>query len=231
MLHYGCCWFGQPACGWLHNSLNQWLVTYKVLNVFEQYQAIIFDMDGTLVDSGKAHETAWIKTLEQFEIPVDRPLMRSLAGVPTLATLEHLVAHFDLSLSVSLAEAARFKESALAQLGPGLIRPTDLYHVAKQYYGVLPLAVGTGASTKEAEELLALCGLKNWMECIVGADQVTRPKPAPDTFLRCAELLGVLPGHCVVLEDSKLGIEAAKSAGMAALDVLEVFGVDNPYFL
>jgi len=157
--------------------------------------------------------------------------MRSLAGVPTLGTLQSLVAHFNCQVRYSLEAMTAFKEASVHELLKEHVRPTDLFHVAKQYYGVLPMAVGTGAHTKEANMMLELCGLKNWMECVVGGDQVFDPKPAPDTFLRCAELLGVPPEHCVVLEDSKLGIQAAHAAGMHALDVLEVFGVANDYFL
>ena len=63
-----------------------------------------------------------------------------------------------------------------------------------------------------------------------GADQVKNPKPAPDTFLLCAELLGVDARQCVVFEDSKLGLQAAARAGMAGIDVLLMHNIHNDYF-
>jgi HAD superfamily hydrolase (TIGR01509 family) len=66
---------------------------------------------------------------------------------------------------------------------------------------------------------------------VVGADQVANPKPAPDTFLRCAELLGVEPARCVVFEDARLGMEAATRAGMAVVDVQTDLKILNDYFL
>lgn len=199
--------------------------------MLDQYQAIIFDMDGTLVDSGKVHEIAWTETLNKYGIPVDRPLMRSLAGVPTKGTLEHLIAHFNCQVSASLEAMNAFKEEVVKQHLHEYVKPTSLIDIALKYHGLKPMSVGTGAYTDEAEMILELCGLKHMVSPIVGADLVAKPKPAPDTFLLCAEGMGVAPEHCVVLEDSKLGLEAARTAGMAAIDVLEVFGVANDYFL
>lgn len=69
------------------------------------------------------------------------------------------------------------------------------------------------------------------MGAVVGADQVAAPKPAPDTFLHCAELMQVAPERCVVFEDSVLGLEAAERAGMIGIDVLQAYGIQNDYFL
>lgn len=93
------------------------------------------------------------------------------------------------------------------------------------------MAVGTGARTAEAQHILEICGLGKYITAVVGADRVARPKPAPDTFLRCAELLGVAPQECVVFEDAKLGIEAAESAGMTVVDVYAELNIHNDYFL
>ena len=78
--------------------------------------------------------------------------------------------------------------------------------------------------------VLKLCGLHQKFNVVVGADQVQNPKPAPDTFLRCAELLGVQPDQCVVFEDSPLGLQAAHRAGMTGIDVLLVHQIKNDYF-
>ena len=199
--------------------------------MYDHYDALIFDMDGTLVDSGQLHEFAWTETLNQYGIPIDRAYMRSLAGVPTKGTLELLLAKFNLTVTASLDEMNDFKEQVVHDSMHLYVKPTALIEVAERYHGQKPMAIGTGAYTEEAKKILALCGLDKYVHTVVGADQVQNPKPAPDTFLRCAELLGVDPARCVVFEDSKLGLQAAASAGMAGIDVLLVHAIENDYFL
>jgi len=199
--------------------------------MYDQYDGLIFDMDGTLVDSGKLHEKAWTATLEKYHIPIDFPLMRSLAGVPTKGTIEILLSKFDVPALVSLDEMNQFKENFVHQHMHQFVKPTALAEIAKAYYGKKPMAVGTGAYTGEAKTILKLCGVDHLVSVVVGADQVKNPKPAPDTFLLCAELLGVDPARCVVFEDSPLGLRAAADAGMAGVDVLDVHKIVNDYFL
>ncbi|WP_041524142.1 HAD-IA family hydrolase [Gilvimarinus agarilyticus] len=199
--------------------------------MYDQYEAIIFDMDGTLVDSGQLHEVAWTETLNKFAIPIDRPLMRSLAGVPTKGTIELLLKHFDCKVEASLDVMNDFKEAVVREKISDYVKPTALVELAERYYGKKPMSVGTGAYTDEASSILEQCGISHFIDHVVGADLVAAPKPAPDTFLRCAGLMGVAPEHCVVFEDAKLGLEAARRAGMAAVDVLDVLGIENDYFL
>lgn len=99
------------------------------------------------------------------------------------------------------------------------VKPLPLIDVVKSYYGRLPMAVGTGSEHSMAEMLLRHLGLRDYFDAIVGADDVTKHKPEPETFLRCAELLGVCPDKCVVFEDADFGVEAAKRANMAIVDV------------
>ncbi len=199
--------------------------------MYDQYDGLIFDMDGTLVDSGKLHEKAWIATLDRYQIPIDFQLMRSLVGVPTKNTIEILLQHFNLPVLASIEEMNQFKECFVRQYMHEYVKPTALVEIAKHYYRKKPMAVGTGADTQEAKLILTICGIDPMMSVIVGADQVKNPKPSPDTFLRCAELLNVNPLNCVVFEDSPLGLRAAADAGMAAVDVLKTHRIVNDYFL
>lgn len=199
--------------------------------MYDHFDGLIFDMDGTLVDSGKLHEKAWSATLERYSIPLDFALMRSLAGVPTKGTIEILLKHFQVPALASLDEMNDFKEQFVHEHMHQFVRPTALMEVAEQYLGKKPMAVGTGAYTQEAQSILKICGLDRFIQVVVGADQVKNPKPAPDTFLRCAELLNLNPIKCVVFEDSHLGLRAAADAGMAGIDVLKVHNIVNDYFL
>jgi beta-phosphoglucomutase family hydrolase len=199
--------------------------------MYDDYAALIFDMDGTLVDSGQLHEFSWTATLQRYGIPIDRVLMRSLAGVPTKATLERLVKQFDCDVGADADEMNEFKEHCVREHLHRYVKATALIDVVKKYHGKKPMAVGTGANTAEALLVLEQCGLRQYFDTVVGADQVSNPKPAPDTFLRCAELLGVNVTQCVVFEDSQLGLQAAARAGMAGVDVLLTHQIHNDYFL
>lgn len=195
------------------------------------FRGLIFDMDGTLVESGPLHEITWRETLSKYNLPIDARLMHSLAGVPTRETLLRVAAETGQPLSAPVEEMNAFKEALVADLAPRYVKATRLAELARQHYGSLPMAVGTGAYTAEAREILKHCGILSLFDVVIGADQVTNPKPAPDTFLACASHLGCQPEECVVFEDADLGLEAARAAGMTAVDVRTEFQFINDYFL
>lgn len=192
---------------------------------------LVFDMDGTLVESGSLHEIAWRETLTNFNLPIDAPLMNSLAGVPTRETLLRVSAHTRHPLIAPLEEINAFKEALVAKLAPHYVKATALADLARQHHGHLPMAVGTGADTAEARRILEHCGILPLFDIVIGSDQVANPKPAPDTFLACATHMRCEPGECVVFEDADLGLEAARAAGMTAIDVRTEFKFINDYFL
>jgi len=91
--------------------------------------------------------------------------------------------------------------------------------IARKYHGVLPMSLGTGGRKDIAQMTMETVGLSKYFDIMVAADDVIHHKPAPDTFLKCAELMGVEPRFCQVFEDGELGLQAARTAGMIATDV------------
>lgn len=180
-----------------------------------KYDGIIFDMDGTLVDSMPSHIEAWRLTCEHYGYPFDLDYMWSLGGVPTQETVELLNRQYSLNHNPS--EVAIKKRQIWDQmtLVPQLIEVT--HGIFQQYQGVLPLGVGTGAERSHALELLEHHGLLNQITALVTATDVTNGKPHPETFLTVAAMMDVKPNKCLVFEDTDIGFQAAKSAGMDSI--------------
>lgn len=169
--------------------------------MYDDYAALIFDMDGTLVDSGPVHEFSWSATLNRYGIPIDGPLMRSLAGVPTKDTLEILVKKFNCQVQASLDEMNEFKEQCVRDNMHRYVQATALLDVVKKYHGIKPMAIGTGANTAEAKMVLRQCGLDQYIHVVVGADQVKSGKPCARYLFALRRVLGVDAQQCVVFED------------------------------
>ncbi|GDY24403.1 fructose-1-phosphate/6-phosphogluconate phosphatase [Agarivorans sp. Toyoura001] len=185
---------------------------------YQDYEAFIFDMDGTLIDSMKQHQQAWEFALQQFNIPYTSEQMLAMSGMPTGLSVEKLLADAHIS-NIDVAAVAEAKEQRYHQLVNSEVLATPLIEVFEYYLGKKPMAVGTGASQQQAELILAKLGIAKQFEAIVGADLVAEHKPAPDTFLKCAELMNVQPQACLVFEDADAGVVAANAAGMDVVDV------------
>jgi beta-phosphoglucomutase-like phosphatase (HAD superfamily) len=91
--------------------------------------------------------------------------------------------------------------------------------IAIAYHNKLPKAIGTGSPAEGSWMAIKAMGLDKYFDILVSKEHVPNPKPAPDTFLRCAELMGVDPKDCQVFEDGDPGLQAARTAGMIATDI------------
>ncbi|MDF2184504.1 beta-phosphoglucomutase family hydrolase [Grimontia hollisae] len=184
---------------------------------YDHYDALIFDLDGTLLDSMSAHFAAWQQTAADFGFSVDESWYHTRGGSPTLLTAKALVE--TLKLDVDPQALADRKLQHFAGLMEEHLDVLPFAAVARRYAGKKPMAVGTGTLTNIAVRMLEKSQLLPLFDYVVGADQVAAHKPAPDTFLRCATLLNVSPEKCLVFEDAQFGIDAAASAGMDVIDV------------
>ncbi len=187
------------------------------MQVSPRAKALIFDLDGTLSDSLPVHISTWNSLGETFGFIFENNILHEMTGMPTIAFARRLVA--ENKLAISPEELVKYKQAAFWN-SVGLLKPIDLVvDIVKLNYGKIPMAVGTGASRKSAMLQLDTLGLTKYFHAIVTADDVTNHKPHPDTFLKCAELMGVDPSNCQVFEDGILGMQAARTAGMMVTDV------------
>lgn len=187
------------------------------IQVNPRAKALIFDLDGTLSDSLPVHIATWNSLGETFGFIFENHILHEMTGMPTIAFAKRLVD--ENNLAISPEELVKHKQTAFWN-SVGLLKPIDLVvDIVKKYHGRLPMSVGTGASYRSAMIQLDTLGLTKYFDAVVTADDVIKHKPFPDTFLKCAELMGVEPEYCQVFEDGILGMQAARTAGMMLTDV------------
>lgn len=184
---------------------------------YTRFDALIFDCDGTLVDTMPAHFRAWTTTVLKYGLSFPESRFYALGGVPAPQIIELLAREAGLTLDpVAVADE---KEHLYFR---------DLVHVkaieavadiARLYHRVRPLAVATGSPRWAAEAVLEQTGLRTLFDVLVCAGEVEHPKPAPDIFLEAARQLGVAPERCCVFEDGDPGLVGARAAGMEAIDI------------
>ena len=178
---------------------------------------LIFDLDGTLSDSLPGHVATWNMVGEKYGFKFDPYIIVEMTGRPTIEFAKKVIEQF--GISEDPAKLARMKQQAFWNMANSLKPIDEVVSIVKEYYGKLPMSVGTGASRRSAEVQLEKLNLTKYFDAVVSANDVSNFKPEPHTFLKCARLMGVDPEFCQVFEDGELGIQAAKNAGMMVTDV------------
>ena len=185
-----------------------------------QPAALIFDCDGTLADTMPIHFLAWQEAIKPAGLEFSEERFYSLGGVPTDKIIALLCD--EQNKSVDIAEIDRAKEDAYTALINRVEPIEPIVDIARQHHGQIPLAVGSGGYRDTVMATLKTIGILNLFDHIVAAEDTERHKPEPDVYLRAAELIGVKPALCRVYEDTDLGIESARRAGMTYFDVRTV---------
>ncbi|MDA3816439.1 MAG: beta-phosphoglucomutase family hydrolase [Prolixibacteraceae bacterium] len=190
----------------------------KKIQLPPKTKALIFDIDGTLADTMPTHYKAFRKVLGKYGIDFNEEIFNSFAGVPVGPQMVMMKERFKPE-NFDPETVAREKEDEYYK-SIDQAKPIEIvYNVLIDNHGKMPIGCGTGGDRRIATRTLEVIGVNNKVNALVTADDVENGKPAPDTFLKCAEQLGVEPEHCLVFEDGKPGIEAAKAAGMMVVDV------------
>jgi len=183
----------------------------------ERFRGLIFDCDGTVVDTMPVHYRAWCQALQQVGIKFPEDRFYSFAGAPTVTIIQTLAREQNIACD---PEAVAHTKERIYVESMGELEPIhSVVAIARRERGKRKLAIASGGWKRVVKESLTVIGVEDWFEAIVGADDVLDGKPAPDVFLKAAEIIGVPPEACLVYEDGDLGIEAARRAGMEVIDV------------
>ena len=181
--------------------------------------AVIFDHDGTLVDSEPVHLACWQEALTPYNATLSKEdYSQKLSGMPTIYSATWLAGKFNLDIPADalLREKQKHLRDFLTKDRFPLMRGVEslLQYLAERR---IPMAIATGASREEVTTSLRHHKLAPYFNAVVSKDDVRHNKPAPDVYQLAARHLGVAEQHCVAIEDSDNGEQAARTAGIHCL--------------
>lgn len=182
-----------------------------------QPRGLVFDCDGTLADTMPLHWRAWqmITMRHELNFPEDR--FYSLGGVPSRDILKMLAE--EQGRPLDHIAVAHEKEEAYLPMLPQVEPIHAVVEIAKKNFGKIPMAVASGGTQKIICDVLEHLQIRHMFGAVVTSEMVKNQKPAPDIFLEAARRIGVAPQFCRAYEDTDLGLQAIRSAGMDAVDV------------
>ncbi len=182
-------------------------------------QAVIFDMDGVLVDSEPFHVQNEKLMFHKLSLDISDEEHARYMGTATDVMWEQIIRERNLSLDVAETtmqtiqqEIPYFQSLDKIDPMPGLVNLLE-----KLQKSGIPMAVASSSDKAIIDIILEKSGLRKYFQHAVSSSEIGKSKPEPDVFLHAAKLLGVAPENCLVFEDSKNGIKAAKAAGMVCI--------------
>lgn len=191
-----------------------------------QYEAIIFDLDGVIIDTESLHAKAKKAAFEHFGIDVPDTIYAEFIG----RTDEDIICHVVQSLansSLNSREVLEYKHNIFwslrdeIQLIEGVLQFID---IASKHY--TKMGVTTSATRQNQEFAFNKFNLHKWFDVVVTFEDVSKPKPDPSPYVKTTELLNINPSNCIVVEDSYQGIRSAKGAGCSVLAIASSFDID-----
>jgi beta-phosphoglucomutase family hydrolase len=191
----------------------------KVLSVDPRAKALIFDLDGTLVDSMPLHYEAWKEVCATKGLAFTEEEFYSLAGVPSDRIFEIINERHGTDFNPK--EHSLLKEDTYLRKINKLKPVEPVLALAIANHGKMPMSIGTGSPGDHSWEAVKALGLDKYFDILISKNDVKAGKPDPETFLKCAKAMGMAPEVCQVFEDGDPGLQAARSAGMMATDIRE----------
>jgi beta-phosphoglucomutase family hydrolase len=185
-------------------------------------KGLIFDCDGTLADTMPMHWRAWQMITQRHELHFPEDRFYSLGGVPSRDILKMLAE--EQGRSLDHIAVAREKEEVYLPLMVTIEPIHAVVEIAKTNFGKIPMAVASGGTLPIIIGVLEHLKIRHLFAAVVTSEMVKNQKPAPDIFLEAARRIGVDPKFCRAYEDTELGMQAIRAAGMDAVDVRKMHG-------
>ena len=183
-----------------------------------QFQAIIFDLDGVICFTDEYHYRAWKAMADDMGIPFDRTVNNRLRGVSRMASLDIILEKYTgPALSQAEKEKLAQRKNDIYRESLKEMSPADLSAEVKETLEglrALGLKLAIGSSSKNTPFILGQIGLKDFFDAVSDGNNITRSKPDPEVFVKAAQMLGIAPEACLVVEDAVSGAQAGHAGGM-----------------
>jgi len=183
----------------------------------ENIRGLIFDFDGTLVDSMPANLLSWKEAFDAFGRTFDEDFFYTHAGVSLVGVVRLYNEKHGTDLNPE--KVAALKTTLHQKHIPQTKLIDPVFDIVTRFHRRIPMAVASGNARSGIEAVMNALSIAHYFEAVICGEDVVSPKPAPDCFLAAAARLQVAPERCVVFEDAAPGLEGARRAGMQAMDV------------
>ena len=183
-----------------------------------KYKGIIFDLDGVICSTDEYHYLAWKALADRLGIPFDRQRNNLLRGVSRMESLEIILEKAGQVYTDEEKLAFAEEKNTLYRQLLGNMSPADLTADVRDTLHALReagLKLAIGSSSKNTPFILARIGLSGFFDAVADGNCITYSKPNPEVFLKAAEMIGLVPAECLVVEDAHAGVEAAAAGGFA----------------
>lgn len=196
----------------------------------EELEGLIFDCDGTLVDSMPSYWQSWDETCKYYGLNFTQKRFYELAGVPVEDIFSILIEECTLDQKPSIEDCCKYKKKAQMEINKSKKTPAIdcVVDIVKKYYGKKPMAVASSGWRDHVLNNLRENNIIDLFDAIVTAEDITNPKPAPDIFLEAAKRINCRPEKCRGYEDGEIGLQALRAAKMEAIDVRNFEGYPKP---
>lgn len=193
------------------------------------FAAVIFDLDGTLIDTETLCNQTGVETCAVLGLDVSLGFFETLAGIHDAERMRLLSDLTGVAIDPDQFYAL-WDKLTYARFKDGIPLKPGVFSLLAQIRALgLPMAVATSSRRLPALTKLDVTGLRPWMTAVVTFDDIAQPKPAPDAYLHAAALLGVAPVDCLAFEDSEVGARAAWEAGMTVVQVPDIHAASGRY--